>query len=756
MHSPWNVRAVIAALAMIVMPWLLHAQQAQIRATHLAVGAPDLDVYIASDTASFYGLAYGNASAVSSLLPAGVRVRITEHNIPTPLFYDENITLQANRRVNIMVLGTPGNLVIKSLSLPTNAPVIPQDSAYVRFVNAAPDAASVDIRITDAYGNVTSMPGVTFSSNTMFQSLPKGTADIEVFAAGTQNRLLRVRNDFARSSRSTIFLSGQVSGSEPLKLQLMNELPLSAQQPIRALQAPSVKLRAVHAVPDGPSIDVYTDNTSAVSNLAFRDASQLVTIESGEHTIGVTGAGQPLGSAIINLNLNLSDDSIYTAVALGKLSGPPSALLLARPALMGVSTDSALIRVVQAYTDVASVDVAVQTAGDALSYDALEVGSATAYTRIPAGDITVRMGPSGGNQLHMARGTIEGGAILTILATGIGSDIQINMLDDANTSPQIPMGVLTSVATGALRAVHLIPDGPEADIFINDNADDPLSVGFRDASRVVGLSEGTANVKVAAHGTGIGAALVDRDIQITGDELMTVFAVGSLASFSVDVVTLATTDEDMPAPGETVLRFLHASPDAGAVDIELTVSTGQSQLYPDLTFKSGLSYSFIPSGTASAKVYAAGTQTLLLSVEGEVPAGQTLTAILSGSVAGGNLGANLLIDSDGDAQKPMILFTSVVAAAPADRLGSAVMAIAPNPANGIARVLYTLDRPGRVRLALYDQLGRIVATAEPGAREAGSYSMTFSTALLPAGVYNAVLCDADGASIGVEKLVVVK
>src|SRR5690606_12295499 len=143
------------------------------------------------------------------------------------------------------------------------------------------------------------------------------------FAAGTQNRLLRVRNDFARSSRSTVFLSGQVSGSEPLKLQLMNELPLSAQQPIRALQAPSVKLRAVHAVPDGPSIDVYTDNTSAVSNLAFRDASQLVTIESGEHTIGVTGAGQPLGSAIINLNLNLSDDSIYTAVALGKLSGPP-------------------------------------------------------------------------------------------------------------------------------------------------------------------------------------------------------------------------------------------------------------------------------------------------------------------------------------------------------------------------------------------------------------------------------------------------
>lgn len=758
MQLSWNVRAMMAAIVMIVMPWLLHAQQAQIRATHLGVGVADLDVYIASDTASFYGLPAGSASAVSSLNPGTVRVRIAEHNIPSPLFYDEQITLQANRRTNILIFGTEGDLEFKTINLPTNAGSIPIDSAYIRFVNGAPGTPSVDIRIKDSYGKTTTVTGLTYTSNSIFYSIPRGTADIQVFAAGSSTPLFSARNDFPGSSRSTIFVTGQAGSGAGLKLQLMNELPLSAQQPIRVLQAPSARLRAVHTVPDGPAIDIYADGTSAVSDLAFRDASALISTTGGAHTVGVTAAGQPIGSAIINLNLNLSVDSVYTAFAAGTLTTTPSLVMVARPAHLSVSADSALIRIVHVAPEAGNVDVNIETAAGSVEENNVAFKSATPYRRIPKGSIMVAVRATGGAQLYRASGDIEGGSIITIIASGMNSDMQLNVLHDTRTDAQIPMAALTATAVGKLRAVHLSPDAPDVDIYINDDANNPMSLGFREASMAKGdLNAGPVNVKIGLAGTGIGAALINRDFQIAGEATTTAFAVGKVSTLSLDVVTLITTAENVPQQGQVLMRFLHAAPDAGSVDIEFTPSSGQKQRFNNIAFKGTVPYMIVPPGMATAVVYATGSTTPMLSVEGSLEADGVLTAILSGTAAAGNLGMNILVDNVDASQVPMILLTNVVVTSvPFTRDGNGSMAIAPNPVRGNAQISYTQDHPGAVKLALYDQLGRRVATAEPASREKGDYTMTFSTTLLPAGIYNAVLTGADGTHIGSEKLVVVK
>ena len=61
--------------------------------------------------------------------------------------------------------------------------------------------------------------------------------------------------------------------------------------------------------------------------------------------------------------------------------------------------------------------------------------------------------------------------------------------------------------------------------------------------------------------------------------------------------------------------------------------------------------------------------------------------------------------------------------------------VGPNPTRGDATVRFSLDRAQRVEIALYDVLGRRVATVAEGSFAAGAATATVPTATLPTGVY---------------------
>ena len=63
------------------------------------------------------------------------------------------------------------------------------------------------------------------------------------------------------------------------------------------------------------------------------------------------------------------------------------------------------------------------------------------------------------------------------------------------------------------------------------------------------------------------------------------------------------------------------------------------------------------------------------------------------------------------------------------------LTVGPNPTRGLATVRYALDRGQQVRIALYDVLGREVATLADGAVAAGPASVEVDTASLPTGTY---------------------
>lgn len=90
----------------------------------------------------------------------------------------------------------------------------------------------------------------------------------------------------------------------------------------------------------------------------------------------------------------------------------------------------------------------------------------------------------------------------------------------------------------------------------------------------------------------------------------------------------------LPEPGKAHVRFLHASPDAPAVDI--AVKNGPV-LFKNVAFKGVGEYLSVGAGTYDLEVRLAGTKTVALSVPGVRLDNQTVYTIFAMGLAAGTL-----------------------------------------------------------------------------------------------------------------------
>jgi len=85
---------------------------------------------------------------------------------------------------------------------------------------------------------------------------------------------------------------------------------------------------------------------------------------------------------------------------------------------------------------------------------------------------------------------------------------------------------------------------------------------------------------------------------------------------------------------------------------------------------------------------------------------------------------------------------------------TALRACYPNPFNARTTIVFDLAQAVRVRVAVYDLLGREVATLASGMRAAGTYSVAFDGSNLPSGVY---ICRMNaGRFVAQQKLLLLK
>jgi hypothetical protein len=219
---------------------------------------------------------------------------------------------------------------------------------------------------------------------------------------------------------------------------------------------------------------------------------------------------------------------------------------------------------------------------------------------------------------------ILGFALLAIMAGGLWG-----CSDDDDDSP-------APAATAEVRVAHLSPNAPNVDVWVD--GDKVLSnVPFQVVSGYLELSAGSHRIVVVQANTTT-PSVIDANVTVEGGKSYTVAATGLLAGLQ----PLVLEDDRVPASGQAKVRFVHASPDAPAVDV--AVRNG-AVIFPNVSFRGFDGYDVVAPASYNLDVRLAGQATVALPVNNVAfEAGRNYTVFAVGQAGNGTLGALAVID----------------------------------------------------------------------------------------------------------------
>jgi hypothetical protein len=195
-----------------------------------------------------------------------------------------------------------------------------------------------------------------------------------------------------------------------------------------------------------------------------------------------------------------------------------------------------------------------------------------------------------------------------------------------------------------VRVAHLASDAPNVDVYANDQPVAPLqNVPYGTVSPYLPLPAGTQNVKVYPAGD-TSSPVIDTPVDLAAGGAYTIGAVGLVSDGSLRPQVYQD-DLTAPAQGNSKLRVVHASPDAGPVDV---LPAGGAPLVSGLQFSNASPYAQVPAGTYTLNVNAAGTNTTAISVpNATVASGGVYSAFAVGTASAGSLNVILVQDNAG-------------------------------------------------------------------------------------------------------------
>jgi hypothetical protein len=225
-----------------------------------------------------------------------------------------------------------------------------------------------------------------------------------------------------------------------LALTLVATLAVSACDDDDDVTAPSTtaQLRVVHASPDAPNVDVLVDNAAALTNVAYKGASNYLPVPSGSRNLKVRATGTT--TVVIDQTATLNQSTAYTVLATGRVASIAPLLLTddqASPAAGNIR-----LRLVHASPTAGNVDIYVTattaditTATPTLANVAFR--AASNYLEAPAGTYRVRITPAGTktvaidvNNVALTAGQVR--TAVAVDAPGGGAPLGAILLADKN------------------------------------------------------------------------------------------------------------------------------------------------------------------------------------------------------------------------------------------------------------------------------------------------------------------------------------
>lgn len=408
------------------------------------------------------------------------------------------------------------------------------------------------------------------------------------------------------------------------------------------------KLRVVHASPNAPAVDIYAEGVSGalITDLAYGETSEYLDLNPGTYNIQLRAAGANPAStpAFETGNLDIADGAKITALAVGLLGSASNddkfRVLPLAENFNNPGAGNAAVRIIHGSADAPTVAIDVGNDGTAEipDFDRFD-DTGVAGVALPAGSalqIGIWAGSPLGRVTAFTTPALPEGGELFVIATGLLSKMP---REDGGFS------LLAVGATGTIGfikqnpviyALHGSPDAPAVDIYAGSTMLIE-NIAFGELGGPVQVPPGTYTLDFKATGSGTTAASATTPALAAGNRYLGI-ASGYLSSGPPNFQLIPLADEFDIAAGAPLVRVVHASPDAPAVDVGPVVGGNVSAVgdYTNLSFTEsspGIGTA-LPVGALTVGVAATGTTTPVASFNITTSAGLRAYAVAAGSLSG--------------------------------------------------------------------------------------------------------------------------
>ena len=355
---------------------------ADIRVLNVSVDYSTVDLYLdngTTNTPTLTGTTYGTLTSYKSVSAGAYTVEFTNNGVQSSLkSLNENLAARTSRTyVSYGDIGSFGFLEILE-----NAD--PPDSGYtmVQIIDAAPDAGSVDVYLTDPAATLAdSSPtfasvaaGVTGSG---FLTITDGTYRLRVTGAGNQSdiRLDSVTGiSFSNKEILSIVLGGTRGGV------LVNATVIPQQGTATPITNPYARVRAVAGIPSGSNLSASLSGTTLLTSAAANTVSSYSLVQAGAAQLNLTLNN----GALTPTSLTLNPGWDYTILVLnGSSVAGTTATLIADDNRLPTSSTYARISLVNAMSSLG--DPVTLNVNYTPVANAVALGNSSATSQVTAG-----------------------------------------------------------------------------------------------------------------------------------------------------------------------------------------------------------------------------------------------------------------------------------------------------------------------------------------------------------------------------------
>ena len=183
--------------------------------------------------------------------------------------------------------------------------------------------------------------------------------------------------------------------------------------------------------------------------------------------------------------------------------------------------------------------------------------------------------------------------------------------------------VVEPVPTAYVAIYNAAPNSPELDVLVDNRQIFRQPLNYTDYTQYLNFYTGERALKVNSFNAS--SALVDTTINFQPDQAYSVFIADDLADLSAVVVE---DNADTPAAGKALVRMIHLSPDAQAVDL---VEEDGTRLFADQQFKQATDFVEVDANTYNLMLNATGSGDEVASIpDADFRSGGIYTVIVRG------------------------------------------------------------------------------------------------------------------------------